>query len=190
MFSLCTSPVLHYLCHVMRKILIIAILIFICGYSSAQTMMQSQYGTSASGLSSDRFDRNGNPIDTTAVVDASTVPIGLSSWTIDERFGNKISIPVDTLQFGFQNSNDNGGPTGHYTHLGNLGSPRISHVFFERNETTQEFFTDPYSFAYDTPGKVIYTNTKSPFTNLSYFKLGSSRHAEEQFKAYFSVNVN
>ena len=190
MFSLCTSPVLHYLCHVMRKILIIAILIFICGYSSAQTMMQSQYGTSASGLSSDRFDRNGNPIDTTAVVDASTVPIGLSSWTIDERFGNKISIPVDTLQFGFQNSNDNGGPTGHYTHLGNLGSPRISHVFFERNETTQEFFTDPYSFAYDTPGKVIYTNTKSPFTNLSYFKLGSSRHAEEQFKAYFAVNVN
>lgn len=153
-------------------------------------MMQSQYGTSASGLSSDRFDRNGNPIDTTAVVDASTVPIGLSSWTIDERFGNRTAVPVDTLQFGFQNSNDNGGPTGHYTHLGNLGSPHISHVFFERNETTQEFFTDPYSFAYDTPEKVIYTNTKSPFTNLTYYKLGSSRRAEEQFKAYFAVNVN
>ncbi|WP_300793655.1 putative porin [uncultured Bacteroides sp.] len=174
----------------MRKILIITILIITCVNSFAQTMMQSQYGTSASGMSSDRFDRNGNPIDTTAVVDASTVPVGLSSWTIDERFGNRIQVPVDTLQFGFQNSNDNGGPTGHFTHLGNLGSPRISHVFFERKETTQEFFTDPYSFSYDTPGTVKYTNTKSPFTNLTYYKLGSSRRAEEQFKAYFAVNVN
>ncbi|MGN1216608.1 MAG: putative porin [Phocaeicola sp.] len=174
----------------MRKILIITILIITCVNSFAQTMMQSQYGTSASGMSSDRFDRNGNPIDTTAVVDASTVPVGLSSWTIDERSGNRIQVPVDTLQFGFQNSNDNGGPTGHFTHLGNLGSPRISHVFFERKETTQEFFTDPYSFSYDTPGTVTYTNTKSPFTNLTYYKLGSGRRAEEQFKAYFAVNVN
>lgn len=190
MFSLCTSLVLHYLCPIMRKILIITILIITCVNSFAQTMMQSQYGTSASGMSSDRFDRNGNPIDTTAVVDASTVPVGLSSWTIDERFGNRIQVPVDTLQFGFQNSNDNGGPTGHFTHLGNLGSPRISHVFFERKETTQEFFTDPYSFSYDTPETVTYTNTKSPFTNLTYYKLGSGRRAEEQFKAYFAVNVN
>ena len=190
MFSLCTSIVLHYLCPIMRKILIITIMIITCVNSFAQTMMQSQYGTSASGMSSDRFDRNGNPIDTTAVVDASTVPVGLSSWTIDERFGNRIQVPVDTLQFGFQNSNDNGGPTGHFTHLGNLGSPRISHVFFERKETTQEFFTDPYSFSYDTPGTVTYTNTKSPFTNLTYYKLGSGRRAEEQFKAYFAVNVN
>ena len=190
MFSLCTSLVLHYLCPIMRKILIITILIITCVNSFAQTMMQSQYGTSASGMSSDRFDRNGNPIDTTAVVDASTVPVGLSSWTIDERFGNRIQVPVDTLQFGFQNSNDNGGPTGHFTHLGNLGSPRISHVFFERKETTQEFFTDPYSFSYNTLGTVTYTNTKSPFTNLTYYKLGSGRRAEEQFKAYFAVNVN
>lgn len=174
----------------MKKILIIAILILTCGYTFAQSLMQNQYGTSASGVSSNRFDRNGNPIDTTAVVDASTVPIGLSSWVVDERFGNMKSIPVDTLQFGFQNSNDMGGKTGHYTYLGNLGTPRISHVFFERKETTQEFFTDPYDFSYKTPGQVIYTNTKSPFTNLTYYKLGSSRHAEEQFKAYFAVNAN
>ena len=95
----------------MRKILITAILILVCVNTFAQNMMQSQYGSSASGLSSDRYDRNGNPIDTTAVVDASTVPIGLSSWPIDERFGTRTAMPVDTLQFGFQNSNDNGGPT-------------------------------------------------------------------------------
>ena len=161
-----------------------------CVSSNAQNALQSQFGSSASGMNNNRYDRNGNPIDTTAVVDASTVPVGLSSWVIDERFGNIITIPVDTLQFGFQNSNDTGGPTGHYTYLGNIGSPRFSHVFFERAETTQEFFTDPYDFSYITPGKVIYTNTKSPFTNLTYFKHGSARQANEKFKGYFAVNVN
>ena len=51
-----------------------------------------------------------NPIDTTAVNDASTIPIGLTSWKIDARFGNRTEVPVDTLQHGFQNTNDTGGP--------------------------------------------------------------------------------
>lgn len=174
----------------MKKILTLLLFILMCVSSNAQNALQSQFGSSASGMNNNRYDRNGNPIDTTAVVDASTVPVGLSSWVIDERFGNIITIPVDTLQFGFQNSNDTGGPTGHYTYLGNIGSPRFSHVFFERSETTQEFFTDPYDFSYITPGKVIYTNTKSPFTNLTYFKHGSARQANEKFKGYFAVNVN
>ena len=99
-------------------------------------------------------------------------------------------VPVDTLQHGFQNSNDTGGPTGHYTYLGNLGAPRISHVFFERKESSQFFFTDPYDFTVRKPSDVVYTNTKSPFTNLTYFKQGDGRYGEERFKAYFAVNVN
>ena len=178
-----------YLCRMMKKILIISLLILVCGISSAQNAFQ-QYGSSASGMSNDRYDRNGNPIDTTAVNDASTIPVSLNSWIVDERFGYIIPVPVDTLQFGFQGINDTGGPTGHYTFLGNIGSPRFSHVFFERPDVTQEFFTDPYDFSYITPGKIRYTNTKSPFTNITYYRNGSSRYANERFKAYFAVNVN
>lgn len=174
----------------MKKILFFALIILMCGKISAQNMLQNQYGSSASGMNSNQYDRNGNPIDTTAVIDASTIPIGLSSWIIDERFGNITEIPVDTLQYGFQNSNDTGGPTGHYTYLGNLGAPRISHVFFERNETSQAFFTDPYDFTVRTPGSVVFTNTKSPFTNLTYYKQGNGKYGEERFKSYFAVNVN
>ncbi|HJC94972.1 MAG TPA: hypothetical protein H9925_00720, partial [Candidatus Phocaeicola gallinarum] len=72
----------------------------------------SQFGTSASGLDANRYDRNGNPIDTTAVIDASTIPIGLFSWTVDDRLGTITQVPVDTLQHNFQNTNDTGGPTG------------------------------------------------------------------------------
>lgn len=91
--------------------------------------LNNQFGSSANGLDRNQYDRNGNPIDTTAVVDANTIPIGLYSWKVDSRFGNVTYIPVDTLQHAFQNSNDMGGYTGQYNYLGNLGSPRLSRIF-------------------------------------------------------------
>lgn len=177
----------------MRKIIFAAILFLTCVTLSAQNTIPNQYsqfGGSASGMDGNRYDRNGNPIDTTAVIDANTIPIGLFSWKIDERLGNIFETPVDTIQHAFQNTNDTGGPTGHYTYLGNLGAPRISHVFFERKETSQFFFTDPYDFTVRRPEDIVYTNTKSPFTNLTYYKQGDGRYGEERFKAYFAVNVN
>lgn len=74
--------------------------------------------------------------------------------------------------------------------MGNLGSPRISHVFFERKDPEQFFFLDPYDFTVVEPEDVVYTNTKSPFTNLTYYKQGGSSDGEERFKAYFAVNAN
>lgn len=179
----------------MRKIFFIAIILLICGTISAQNTYQQgqftrQFGSSASGTDSNLYDRNGNPIDTTSVIDASTIPIGLSCWKIDRQFGNMTEVPVDTLQHDFQNTNDTGGPTGHYTYLGNLGSPRISHIFFERKDPEQFFFLDPYDFTVVEPEDVVYTNTKSPFTNLTYYKQGGSSDGEERFKAYFAVNAN
>lgn len=109
-------------------------LLFLCFHTSlmAQRTMNTlnnQFGSSANGLDRNQYDRNGNPIDTTAVVDANTIPIGLYSWKVDSRFGNVTYIPVDTLQHAFQNSNDMGGYTGQYNYLGNLGSPRLSRIF-------------------------------------------------------------
>lgn len=174
----------------MKKILLIILIILCGGNVTAQTRLQNGIGMSASGRDSNKYDRNGNPIDTTAVNDANTIPIGLFSWKVDERFGNIISVPVDTLQLGFQNTNYTGGPTGHYTYLGNLGSPRIAHVYFDRKNPSQIYFTDPYDFTVKKAGDVVYTNTKSPFTNLTYYKQGDGRYGEERFKSYFAVNVN
>lgn len=166
------------------------IIAWICGTLSAQNTLTNLYGTSGSGTDSNLYDSNGNPIDTTAVNDASTIPIGLTSWKIDERFGNRTEVPVDTLQHDFQNSNDTGGPTGHYSYLGNLGAPRIAHVFFDRKDPSQFIFTDPYDYTVVKPEDVVYTNTKSPFANLTYYKQGSSTDGEERFKAYFAVNAS
>ena len=147
-------------------------------------------GVSASGRNLRNYDRNGNPIDTTAVTDASTIPIGLYSWKVTRRLGNIIPVPVDTLMAGFQNTNDPAGPTGQYNYLGNLGAPRISRIFFDRKEESQFFFTDPYDQTVLRPDDVTFTNTLSPYTNLTYYKSFNSRNSEERFKSYFAVNAN
>ena len=154
------------------------------------TLSTNQRGTSASGRSLGNHDRNGNPIDTTAVTDAKTIPIGLYSWKVTRRLGNIIPAQIDTLHAGFPNSNDPAGPTGQYNYLGNLGSPRLSRIFFDRREESQFIFTDPYDQSVLRPEDVIFTNTLSPFTNLTYYKTFNSRNSEERFKSYFAVNAN
>ena len=174
-----------------RNYISILILLVCCLLpASAQNMLTNQYGSSASGRSLGTHDREGNPIDTTAVTDASTIPIGMHTWKISRRLGNIIPVPVDTLQTGFQNSNDTGGPTGQFNYLGNLGSPRMSRIFFDRGEESQFFFIDPYDFSVLTPDEVTFMNTFSPFTNLTYHKSFNSRNSEERFKSYFAVNAN
>ena len=179
----------------MRKIFFIVTILLICGTISAQNTYQQslftgQFGSSASGVDSNLYDRNGNPIDTTSVIDASTIPIGLSCWKIDRQFGNMTEVPVDTLQHDLKNTKGAGGPSVQKTYFGNLCSPRISHIFFERKDPEQFFFLDPYDFTVIEPEDVVYTNTKSPFTNLTYYKQGGSSDGEERFKAYFAVNAN
>ncbi|MBQ8520929.1 MAG: putative porin, partial [Bacteroides sp.] len=176
----------------MEKKYRIILIILLCGLlpAGAQQRLTSAAGTSASGRSLGTHDRNGNPIDTTAVTDANTVPIGLFSWKVDKRFGNITPVPVDTIQTGFQNTNDVGGPTGQFNYLGNLGSPRMSRIFFDRPEESQFIFLDPYDFSVQMPQDVVFTNTLSPFTNLTYYKSLNSRNGEERFKSYFAVNAN
>ena len=157
---------------------------------SAQNTISSSPGSSASGRSLGTHDRNGNPIDTTAVTDASTIPIGLYQWKVTRRLGNIVPVAVDTLHAGFQNTNDPAGPTGQYNYLGNLGAPRMSRIFFDRKEESQFFFTDPYDQSVLRPEDVTFTNTFSPYTNLTYYKSFHNRNSEERFKSYFAVNAN
>ena len=176
----------------MKRIFSLILLMFLCSQVmlQAQNTLNNNFGSSASGLSMGQRDRNGNPIDTTAVIDANTIPIGLYSWKIDSRFGNVTFVPVDTLTHAFQNTNDTGGMTGQYNYLGNLGSPRLSRLFFDRRDASQFFFTDPYDLTVLRPEDIIFTNTLSPFTNLSYYKTFDSRNGEERFKSYFAINAN
>jgi len=111
-------------------------------------------------------------------------------WKITEELGNMIPIPVDTVQYLFQNSNQMEGLRGHYNHLANLGSPRLSRIFSERPQATSSMFLDPFSIFITQPWEQHFTNSNIPYTNLTYYTNFNKQDGEDRFKAYFSVNAN
>ena len=79
-------------------------------------------------------------------IEKENVPEGIYAWRVDARFGAIRPAQLDTIPHLFQNQAFTDGPTGRYNFLGNLGSPRISRIFTDRNDapTEEEFiFTNP-----------------------------------------------
>lgn len=183
----------------MRRILLTYILFFSVSQlaTQAQVRPNNPYG--------DRKDEYGNIVDQfgnqidpamrpqnpdSANVEVQSLPPTLYMWNLSENLGNINRIPADTAYRFFQNSNLVEGIRGHYNYLGNLGSPRLSRIFFDRREVEPTLFMGPFSSFFIRPGEFKFTNSNVPYTNLTYYKAGSKINGEERFKSYFSVNVN
>lgn len=123
-------------------------------------------------------------------VDANTVPHEVRAWKIDPRFGETYTADVDTLFLNFQNTNETYGMNGEYNMLGNMGSPRLSRIFINRQALSENFFLDPLNFYVRKPDNTLFYNTKSPFTNLTYYASGDKTVGDDRFKALFTVNGN
>lgn len=149
-------------------------------------------GNRFSGMSGMPGNNNGGNQENndSAKSERETIPPKLYMWHLDENLGTVLKMPVDTLNYNFQNTNLTEGMNGHYNYLGNLGAPRLSRVFFERNNNSSDYFLAPYSAFYVAPGDFKFTNSNVPYTNLAYYKGGGKEYGEERFKSYFSVNVN
>ena len=144
-------------------------------------------------------DRFGNQIDPNTQPDnledstnteIQSLPPKLYMWKLSETLGNRTIIPADTASLNFQSTNLVEGMFGHYNYLGNLGSPRLSRLFFEREESEPTIFMAPFSSFFTRPDQVLFTNSNVPYTNLTYYKAGNQVNGEARFKSYFSVNVN
>lgn len=144
-------------------------------------------------------DRFGNQIDPSTQPDnledstnteIQSLPPKLYMWKLSETLGDRTLLPADTANLNFQNTNLVEGMYGHYNYLGNLGAPRLSRLFFEREESEPTIFMAPFSSFFTRPGQVLFTNSNVPYTNLTYYKAGNKVNGEERFKSYFSVNVN
>lgn len=122
------------------------------------------------------------------------VPIGLSVWKIDRRFGDICQAQPDTIPHGFQNDAFTSGRNGEYNYLGNLGSPRMSRIFFDNgvgsNWDRQFIFSEPYSFFLTGPQNLLFSNTKSPITNITYHSCGNKQNGEDRIRGIFATNVN
>lgn len=117
------------------------------------------------------------------------IPKGIKVWTVDSRFGDRQKAPLDTLSHMFMNSIFTTGLRGEYNTTGNLGAPRINRVFIDIPLYQQFIFTQPYDFFIKQPEQFHFTNTLSPFTNLTYNTCGDRTDGEDHFTAKFGVNA-
>lgn len=160
------------------RYLLLALMAALCSVLSAQNIIYED-------------DTDQNHFDTDSV-ETTDVPEGIYAWHIDQRFGDIRPADYDTIPHGFQNRAFTSGTMGHYNYLGNLGSPRLSRLLSDRESDTydgQFFFADPYDFFLAKPQDILFTNTKSPFTNLTYHECGNKQNGEDRLRALFSVNA-
>ncbi len=128
-----------------------------------------------------------NPKDSTK--STIIVPKEIHQWKVDRRFGDRIEVNADTLQYMFQNWHLTEGVNGEYNYLGNMGTPRETRIFFNRPTSTTYDFLQPYDYFYTTPDEFFFTDTKSPYTNLSYHSSGNKVNGDDRFRAYFTTNA-
>lgn len=121
--------------------------------------------------------------------DKKFVPADVRAWVIDDVYGNISSVAVDTTQHLFQNSNLPEGKTGHFNHLGNLGSPRLNRIFMERDDNDEFIFLSPFDQFYVPANKFIFYNTKSPFLNATYNCVGSKDTGDDHVKVVYTNNA-
>lgn len=125
-------------------------------------------------------------------IETTDVPRGLTVWRIQPRFADVQAAIPDTMPHGFQNDAFTEGRQGTYNTTGNLGSPRISRLFFEQQRAyrSQFIFAGPYDFFLKDVDQLLFTNTLSPITNLTYHECGNKQNGEDRITALFGTNVN
>lgn len=117
------------------------------------------------------------------------IPKGIKVWTIDTKFGDRKPAVPDTLSHMFMNTIFTSGLRGEYNTTGNLGTPRLNRIFIDRKDNNPFIFANPLDFFITPFEDFHFTQTLSPFTNLSYNTAGNRTNGDDHFTAKFGVNA-
>jgi len=134
-------------------------------------------------------NQNFNKHNTDTTSTNKEIPKGLKVWRIDRRFGDRTAAVPDTVPHLFPNTLLNTGMYGQYNTTGNNYTARESRIVIDRPLTEQFIFTQPYSFVMKQPDQLLFTNTLSPITNITYDNCGNKTNGEDHIDAMFAVNA-
>ena len=123
----------------MRRILLLYILLTVIGLTS----VHAQFDNGRQVIDENGYDQYGNQVDPAMIpdkldsanVEIQGLPPKLYMWRIKNQLGDRTMIPADTAYHHFQNTNLTDGLTGHYNYLANMGSPRMSRIFFDISQS-------------------------------------------------------
>ena len=163
-----------------------ALLLLPCNALAQSTLSQNQDGFN--GETMDGF-MNMDPDKDSTVIER-TVSQDYSQFIINTKTGIPEEIQPDTLHHSFHNAHLTEGYFGTYSHLGNMGSPRLSRLWFEREQPKDFIFDAPYDFWIKDAADFRFTDAKTPHVSIDYYKGGNKRTGEEHIKGYFAANFN
>lgn len=141
------------------------------------------------GFASNLYEGNLNdtPVRDSTVVERE-VPKDFNQWVMNPFTGMQDAVVPDTAQHDFQKKHLTEGLESTYLSLGNMGSPRISRIFSQRGNMPVFIFDAPFDFSIKNPSEFLFTDTKTPQLNLTYYKGGDKRNGEEHIKGAFAAN--
>lgn len=113
----------------------------------------------------------------------------MTLWRIDARTGNRIPAESDTLLHNYQHTTLPDGQSVAMGFLGPLGSPMFSKIFSEREETETFLFNNAYAPYLKDPEKLLFVNTRVPYSRLSYHRAGPKQTREERLEARLTFNL-
>lgn len=128
-------------------------------------------------------------LETYVFTDSATKAKRVFAWQANHYFNNVSLTRVDT------SLNENKTELPFYindvgvTYLGPTGSATQLHNYFKNTSSDFFPFFNPYAQYTRTPDNVVFYNTKTPYSDLSYHTSGSKRVSEDNLKVLYTVNV-
>ena len=112
----------------------------------------------------------------------------MTIWKIDSRTGNRMPALSDTLLHNYQQTTLPDGQSVAMGFLAPLGSPAISKIFFDRGETETFVFNNPYYLYLKDPEKLLFVNTRVPYSKLNFQRGTGKQTNEERLDARITTN--
>lgn len=111
-------------------------------------------------------------------------------WTLSDPLGNHLPAEMDTLTYNYQRLSIPSMVSDAYASTGNIGSPGINMIFFDRPAVTDFFFQDALDAWLPSFDKQKFYNVYIPMTLLSYNFGGGRETRADRLAATFAGNVN
>lgn len=112
----------------------------------------------------------------------------MTLWKLEARTGNRIMVESDTLLHNYQHTTLPDGRSVAMGYLAPIGSPSISKIFSDREETETFVFNNAYFPYLKDPEKVLFVNTRVPYSRINYDRAGPKQTREEQLEARLTSN--
>ena len=109
-------------------------------------------------------------------------------WNITRKTGEMYPVVPDTFLTDYFNRTNPDGAGISVAHLGNLGLPMESRIFFDRGDRSQFMFADGFWAYAKDPDNFNFINTKIPYSTISYQRAGGRPNLEERLQALLALN--